>query len=136
MKLIENISRLWHAKKAYSQTDYIEIDRTPTAEEEEAGFANPSKMLARAHHTNFLQDIKLRRKFAIFSMRSAPVWIWFLIITTAFEGTGGGFNIKLDGINIQIPKFHLEQWAFVAICGSTTVSIVGLANIVARYLFG
>ncbi len=135
MKLSARISRLWAGRRGFYQADYIQLDKSPTALEEQAGFEDPSKLFAKLQHNNYLQDIHLRRKFANFALRGARFWMVFLAITTVFQGTGGDFLPTIYGVTIHLPKFHLEQWAFVGLCGSTTGSIIGLATLVGRYLF-
>lgn len=135
MRLRGLISLPWRSVRA-SRSDYIELDRTPTGKEEQAGFEDPSKLFVRLHNHNYHQDIQLRRKFADFSLRSVRVWVIFLIAATVFQGTGGGFSATLWGTTLSFPKFHLEQWAFVGLCGTTSTSVLGLAHLVGKYLFG
>jgi hypothetical protein len=89
---------------------------------------------------DFAQDIKLKKRFARFTYHITYVWVAFLLTITLMQGTGAtGINhvASFFGAVAPVdPTFRLEQWAFVAVFSSTTITIFGLAMVVGRYLFG
>jgi hypothetical protein len=128
------ISSIWRRSNTRNSS-FIQLDRTPTGAEEAAAFVDPSRLLSDLKNRDYEQDISLRRNFARFALLSSGVWIVFLILITVWEGTGGTewmiFHIPV----FVLPPFHLQQWAFVGVCGSSTATVLGLSRLVAKYLF-
>ncbi len=73
------------------------------------------------------QDIKLRKKYASLFFKLGCTWICVIIVILGFQGFGeSGFY----GL-----YFRLDKDVVLAAIGATTVNILGLLYVVAKYLF-
>lgn len=119
------ISIAWDGSKG-SSNDW-QLDDTPTAAEEYLAFKYPSWLVSTKdarndlHNFNFWQDIREKRRFAHFSYRASKWWLFFVAIMVAGRGLGW---------------LQFGEGEFIALVTTSTATVLGLAIIVGRYLFG
>lgn len=101
----------------------IEIDRTPTAEEELATF-DPERARARKlRNDSDQQDIEERQRYAGHAYGITQAWVGFLIVLTFAQ-----LCLKPMGLG-------LGREEFITVFTTTTASVFGFWLLVGRYLF-
>lgn len=105
----------------------VDVDPDPKPSEEVESFRSQADKLSlhKAHleNTQFEIDIKERRRFAERAYWMATIWLGFVVVLTALQFFGR-------------PQFTgLETPSFLAVIGTTTVSVLGFWLLVGRYLF-
>lgn len=102
----------------------VEVDRTPTAEEEATEtFANAEERAKHIRNQSDLQDMTERRRYAEYAYGITQAWIGFLIVLTICQ-----FSLK----PLDMGLGHDE---FIVVFTTTTASVFGFWLLVGRYLF-
>jgi hypothetical protein len=140
MRLRRAISAAWSELGRSSEPfePYLDLDPTPTPDEEKRGFKDPRFMIGHLEQlniSNLQADIARKKWFTRFSYFIASLWTVFLISITYLQGLKTGYKISLYGADFNFPAFYLDQWAFVAMFGSSTASIYGFVRIIGMSLF-
>lgn len=103
-------------------TGEISLARNPTPEKEEKALTHKDRHNALLL-TQFQQDIRERRKYAIIAYKLTENWVCFLITITFAQLVARCFGMGL----------HSEE--FIAVVTTTTASVFGFWWLVGRYLF-
>lgn len=101
----------------------IEIDRTPTPEEEFATFDPEAARARKLKNDSYEQDMGERRRYADNAYGITQAWIGFLIVLTFTQ-----ICAKPVGVG-------LGREEFIAVFTTTTASVFGFWALVGRYLF-
>lgn len=101
----------------------VDVDRTPTAEEETEIFRNEREREAKIKNDSDLQDMGERIRYASNAYGITQAWIGFLIVLTIAQ-----MALKPIGLG-------LETAAFITVFTTTTASIFGFWLLVGQYLF-
>lgn len=101
----------------------IELDDTPSGEEEQAAFASADGYRKHLDNRSFKQDIEECKAFAANAYCITQTWIGFLIVITIAQ-----FICKKIG-------YGLSEIEFNVVFTTTTASVFGFWFLVGKYLF-
>jgi hypothetical protein len=101
----------------------IEIDRTPTYEEEEGTFDPEKQRADKLENDSNEQDMGERIRYANNAYGITQAWIGFLMVLTIAQ-----LCLKPVGLGLSDP-------AFITVFTTTTASIFGFWLLVGNYLF-
>lgn len=111
------------ATQPNAQLEYVEVDRTPTREEEADVFRNQRERAAKLANDSDHQDMGERKRYADNAYGITQAWIGFLMVLTTAQ-----FSLK--PINMG-----LSDTAFITVFTTTTASVFGFWLLVGQYLF-
>lgn len=105
----------------------LDVDPDPKPGEEAEAFLSTAERLrlhkASLENTQLEIDMKERRRFAERAYHMAIGWLAFIVLLTALQ-----FFLR--------PRFvGLDTASYLAVIGTTTVSVLGFWVLVGRYLF-
>lgn len=110
------------APKREEQGELVEIDSTPSPQEEAAFFAHEAKARELANESDE-QDMRERIRYADHAYGITQAWIGFLMVMTLAQ-----FSLKPMGLG-------LEPAVFIAVFTTTTAAVFGFWLLVGQYLF-
>lgn len=108
----------------------LQLDDSPTGEEEEAAFPD----LRKARGDEYDED-KAKVRIDRIARWLAILWTGFLWYIILAQATRGGFVWFLGFMVTAQQPFHLESSEFIAVVTTTTASVFGFLVIVANSLF-
>ena len=111
------------ATQPNAQLEYVEVDRTPTREEEADVFRNQRERAAKLANDSDHQGMGERKRYADNAYGITQAWIGFLMVLTTAQ-----FSLK--PINMG-----LSDTAFITVFTTTTASVFGFWLLVGQYLF-
>lgn len=103
--------------------DTIEIDRTPTPEEERDVFDPEHARARKLRNDSDQQDMEERHRYAGYAYGITQAWVGFLIVLTFAQ-----LSLKPLGLG-------LGREEFIGVFTTTTASVFGFWLLVGRYLF-
>lgn len=110
--------------KAADEQDRVELDRTPTGEEErDETFSTEEERARRLRNDSNQQDMKERIRYADHAYGITQAWVGFLIVLT------------LAQFSLTPLKMGLGQAEFITVFTTTTASVFGFWLLVGQYLF-
>lgn len=101
----------------------IEVDRTPTPEEEFGTFDPEAARARKLRNDSDQQDMEERQRYAEHAYGITQAWVGFLIVLTFAQ-----LSLKPLGLG-------LGREEFIAVFTTTTASVFGFWFLVGRYLF-
>ena len=104
--------------------ELIELDDTPTGDEELLAMSNPDGYRKQLENHSYKQDIKERKAFADRAYGITQTWIGFLIVITISQFILG-----------KSKDFGLTELEFNVVFTTTTASVFGFWLLVGKYLF-
>lgn len=111
------------ATQPESETEYVDLDRTPTSGEESDFFRNEAERAAKIANDSNHQDMGERKRYADNAYGITQAWVGFLMVITLAQ-----FSLK--PINMG-----LSDKAFITVFTTTTASVFGFWLLVGQYLF-
>lgn len=82
--------------------------------------------MAQLHQQSFAQDIKLRKVFAYSILAVVVCWMAGVLLLV------GGTRVTVLGLSAEV---HLADNVAMTLLGTTSLNVIGLLFVVARYLF-
>lgn len=114
----------------------IQLDRTPTYEEEVRDFLSEPAYKG----TKPFDEDGAKGRIDSIARRLAIVWSFFLIYLILAQGFTSGWQVDLEvrGYKISfflVRPFHLDSADFIAVVTTTTAAVFGFLVIVTNHLF-
>ncbi|WP_350656677.1 hypothetical protein [Psychrobacter sp. S1-30-MNA-CIBAN-0213] len=133
-----NIARLLD-RKNNSVQDYLSRYREKSKEDPSKDpYQIKQDELAHRRSEETLKDYKetntLRQKYAKNIYRLTYIWLIFIGSVVLLTGIGD-LNIVIGKFNIELIDFRLSDNVLIAFITTTTINVIGIIYIVARWLF-
>ena len=111
------------ATQPESDTEYVELDRTPTSGEESEFFRNEAERAAKIENDSNHQDVDERKRYADKAYGITQAWIGFLMVLT------------LAQLCLKPIQMGLTDATFITVFTTTTASVFGFWLLVGQCLF-